>query len=424
MSTVFNIPESNLEALTIRLEKLTRRAKKLGKPTPILTKVGEHEEVVDKKKGLVRKYIEVTIDSVPVCVNSWDFIAKIELGDSEVGLIIYRVPDVLPDIDIPLEYRQTTNYCSHCNKSVWRNNVYVLRHQVTNQWMQVGTQCLGQFLGGVNPEDVVKNMECLIDFDAICLGAQDPNFFGFGSGAIHLDLEQTLTFTAFVIKSAGWLSRSKARELSQQDEYKTATADLVNSAYFTPERDQSEKVKALVREFDEITQEEKDKFTSQVEAALAWIRSTDDEQNSDYYHNLLICCSGETFNKKHMGIVASLLVAYQNTMGRLEELKAKQNKALTLTHLGTVGKRETFHVTVKRLHEMQSQWGSKVGIFMEDKSGNRLTWWATSNPDVEIGTSYEIVAGVKSHDTYQNAPTTTITRAKIVGCIGSIGGIS
>lgn len=416
----YSIPQSNFEVLCQRLEKLTRWAKKIGKKVPQLVKIGEHSEIVDQKKGLSRTYYDVTIESEPVCVDNWDFIAKIELGDPEVGLVISRVPGVLEDIDIPLEYRKTTNYCTHCKKNVRRNSVFIVRHQITGEWAQIGRQCLSLYLGGTDPEDIVKYMEMLIDLDGICQGAGDPNFFGFGRDSQRLDLESTLNFVGFTIKNLGWLSRSKSRELAEQDIFKSATADIVQSVYFTPEKDQSQVVKTLVADYEQIDEVEKAKLQEETEKALLWIRSTDDENNSDYLHNLLVCCSGETFDRKHIGIVASLLIAHQNTLGRLEDLKNRQNQAVNLRHVGTVGKRETFDLTVKQLHSMQSQWGSKTGVFFEDKDSNRITWWAAGNPDVEIGSTYQVVASVKSHDSYQGIPQTTITRAKVAGAVGQL----
>jgi hypothetical protein len=413
--TTYAVPESNFAKLCERLDKLTRRARKLGKAVPVLTKVGEHTEVVDQKKVLLRNYYDVVIESEPVCVADYDFVAKIELGDSEVGLVISRCPGVLEGVDIPLEYRKTTNYCTHCKKNVHRNSVFIIRHRITGDWAQIGRQCLGLYLGGVDPEDVVKQMECLINFDALCAGAQDPSYFGFNNQCDRLDLENTLNFVGFAIKKLGWLSRSKSRELAEQEIYKNATADIVHSAYFTPKRDQSEVVKTLVSDYDEIDESEKQKLSEEVEKALVWIRSTDDEQNSDYLHNLFICCSGETFDRKHLGIVSSLLVAYNYTNGLIEKKKIEQ---ATSNHIGTVGARDTFRLKVVNLVETQSQWGAKTGVMFVDEQGNKLVWWASKTVDVEVGTTYEVVGKVKKHTEYKGVNQTELSHCKVVGAIG------
>jgi hypothetical protein len=175
----YKIAEGNWEYLLKRIEKLTRRAKKLGLSTPVLTKIGEHEEIVDTKRKLSMVFYDITIESEPVCVAGWDFMATIELGDEEVGLIINRVPGMHPELDIPHEYRQTTNYCEHCHKNVRRNSVYILRHQESEAFTQVGRNCLGQFIGGVDPENIVKQLDMLTQIVDLTTGSADPGFFGF-----------------------------------------------------------------------------------------------------------------------------------------------------------------------------------------------------------------------------------------------------
>lgn len=415
MGQIYSIPEFNFQTLCQRLEKLTRRAVRLGRTVPVLTKVGERTEVVDQKKGLLRTYFDVMIESEPVCVNGWTFVATIELGDSEVGLVINRVPDVFPDTGIPLEFRKTTNYCSHCNKNVRRNNVYVVRHNVTGEWKQIGRQCLGQFLGGVDPEDVVRYMESTINFDALCSGASDPNFFGFRSRVETLDLMQTLVFTGFAIDKLGWLSRSKSRELSQNGENKRATADYIESAYFTPEKDQDYKTKELVQAFDDLTEQDKQKYVENAERAVEWIRSTNDEERSDFLHNLAVTCSHETFNRKHMGIVVSLLVAYNYATAQQEK---KNIEKLTSNYVGVVGSKLTFQAKVVNLVETQSQWGQKTGVMFVDQQGNKLLWWASKVVDVQVGMNYEVTAKVKRHSEYKSVKQTEISHSKIARPIG------
>src|SRR5574343_1650590 len=173
----YKIAEGNWEYLLKRIEKLTRRATRLGLKTPVLSKVSAHEEVVDAKRQISMVFYDVTIEAEPVCVAGWDFMATIELGDEEVGLIINRVPGMHPNLDIPHEYRQTTNYCDHCQKHVRRNSVYILRHQVNETFTQVGRNCLGQFSGGVDPENVVKQLDMLTQIISLAEGAGEPGFF-------------------------------------------------------------------------------------------------------------------------------------------------------------------------------------------------------------------------------------------------------
>ena len=414
----YAIPADNWAKLLERIEKLTRRAKKLGRLVPTLTKVGEHDEVVDAKRGISRTFYDVELVSEPVAVAGWDFVATVELGDSEVGLVINRVPGVLDGVDIPAEYRKTTNYCSHCQKAVRRNNVYVLHNSQSGSWQQVGRNCLGQFLGGIDPEDVVRQMELVINIDALCTGAQGSDYFGLGGTSDYLDLQSTLVFTGFVIRQLGWLSRTKARELSEDGRSVRATADVIADAYFTMESYKSQEAKDVIRAFDAVSDADKATLEMQAEAAVEWIRSTSEDDRNDYLHNLYVCCSSSSFNRKHLGIVASLLVAHQNTMGRLEKLKAEAAGRKASEHFGEVGKRQTFQLLVKDIKFWSNNFGTTMAIFFEDANGNRAIWKSSREVDVEIGSTYEIAGKVKNHSDYKGMKQTELSHCKISGAIG------
>jgi hypothetical protein len=401
-SPTYKIPESNWFPLCERLEKLSRRAKKLGRRVPTLNVVKEYSEVIDPKRGLSMTYYDITIESEPVCVNGWDFVASIEMGDAEVGLIINKTPQFY-DTEVPTQFRNTGGFCDHCKLSRRRNSVYVVHHQVTSEWKQVGRNCLGQFLGGVDSEAVVQQMELLIALDSLCVGAGDGGFFG-GSSECSSLIDKVLLMTDHAIKQGGWLSRTKAREY---DPPKTATADIVRKALFNQPRGQRLDVRALTNSFSPT-----DADREFVEKVIAWTRSLSDQGESlnDYLHNLTVVCSKETVTIKHLGIVCSAIAAYKNMLARQQE----QTKAESLKHVGTVGKRETFSLTLKDIKHWPGYMGGiTTAFFFNDPDGNVVIWKASNAPDLEVGTTYMMTGKVKSHEEFRGRPQTLITHAKV-----------
>lgn len=78
-------------------------------------------------------------------------------------------------------------------------------------------------------------------------------------------------------------------------------------------------------------------------------------------------------------------------------------------HVGTVGKREVFRLTVKRVIGTQSgQWNTQLHI-MADAAGNTFKWFA-SNTALDEGKTYDVKATVKSHEVYKGQNQTIITR--------------
>lgn len=374
---------------------------------PILNVVGETEE--QNELGVIQKFYKVTISSEPIRVNDWQFIASIDItNDPNVGRIINRVPGVLEDTSIPAKYRTTNNYCEHCNVQRHRNSVFVLYNSNLNEWKQVGRNCLADFLGGIDPEEYVKSMELVINFINNCEGAQNFDYFGLNHYGSIMDLRATLVFSNFVISKFGWVSRSKAREKNMNGEICDATADIVQNTLLTPPAYWSPPIKELMQEWDDT--ENKEKFEQNVEEAIEWIRSTNDETNSDYMHNLYVVCKNDSFDRKHIGIACSLIPAYLSTKERVEK-HTKENA--NLTHVGIVGNKENLLLTVKKFMYWGNNYGVTTAVFFEDPNGNKVLWKASKDPELQEGETYEIKATVKEHAFYNQKPQTIITRAKV-----------
>ena len=407
---VYNIPESNYELLLAKIEKMSRRANKLGRSVPVVSVVGQHAEVVNEKKGITRNIIEVTINAEPIKVDGWEFIASIDVSDDpEIGRVIRRVPGAMKDVDLPHEYRNATGVCEHCNKNRRRNGVYILYNAKLNEWKQVGRNCLADFLGGCDPEEYIKYMQFFINLDDLCSGSQNSDYFGVGGADYRLDIRSVLTFTNFVIDKFGWLSRSKSRELSEEGVYKMATSGYVKDFYTISPAYRSPTISNLARDFDNLSAEELIKFNIGVDEAIDWIRSTDDELNNDYLHNLYVCCYGDTIDKKHIGLVCSLVIAYKSAMGLLEKRERMIAKS---NHVGVVGDKIELQLKVVDKKLWQNNYGGVDAIFFEDESGNKLIWKATNSPRIDIDSTYNVKGTIKKHSDYKGLLQTELTRCK------------
>jgi len=115
---------------------------------------------------------------------------------------------------------------------------------------------------------------------------------------------------------------------------------------------------------------------------------------------------------------------------RLDRERAKARSR----HVGAVGKRGVFRVTIERtiVIENEYKWGDKLLYLLRDSNGNRLTWFCSGrrlriacSPDdprgwqVEVGKyerrakdgeTLQIRATVKKHDTYDGERQTVLSR--------------
>jgi hypothetical protein len=83
-------------------------------------------------------------------------------------------------------------------------------------------------------------------------------------------------------------------------------------------------------------------------------------------------------SERTIGIVASLIFAYQREMGKLAERKARNEKFANSQFVGEIKQRTVFEL--KLLAEPQhyeNDFGGSYLFRLEDRDGNQIVWWAS-----------------------------------------------
>lgn len=151
------IPTQNVSSLTAAIEKLAKKAAKLGCVAPTVTfgnkvmiKVGD-EQYIEK--------IEVTVTGNAPKLNGWSFIGTIEAVE---GNSVLRS---VPGDEIPEHYRNANPCnCDHCNINRKRNSTFIVRNE-SGAFKQIGRSCLKDFLGHASPEQVAAYAESLAELN-------------------------------------------------------------------------------------------------------------------------------------------------------------------------------------------------------------------------------------------------------------------
>lgn len=419
--TLFLIPEGNMPELEAKLAKLARKAAKLHLTPPAVTTLG-HQDVplwrntktlagpreaaespgADWRQVGMRRYLEIELAGEAPSVPGWDLLAVLEHGDSEVGNVVRNVPGR----QLPPAYRTVANLCQHCDTRRNRLQTYVLQDSQTGALKQVGRNCLADFLR--NPEEAMNLCARLEILRSAALACQSA-----GGGVARDDRVGTdvlLALTSRLTKGIGWVSKRMALEAQEKGEgYQETTAGWCQQVYFNPRffeprRDDSPKtvrVRELVGEVDDHDRE-------LAEQVIEWVRASRERahQLNDYEHNLLVVLSDDSVRDKHLGIACSAVAAYGHHLRRQEQARA----AATTTHVGTVGKRELFAVTVAGLSYFDGQYGVRVLVRMKDTDGNALVWWTGDGCPLKEGETYLVRGTVKEHAHYKGAPQTVLTR--------------
>lgn len=405
--TVHKIPESNMAGLRARVEKLNKRAAKLGCPPISIVEVGrevlrykEHrfsdiDGLVESDQAAAERIIPlvlVTMTGEAPKLNGWTFLGTIQhLG--EEGNILRLVPEET----VPEAYRKATNNCDQCRTARPRIDTFIVRHD-DGRHAQVGRQCLKDFLGHEDPEHAASMAGLFCDARDLMGEAADPDWGGGGGNSF--DFEDRLMFmtrVAQAVRLYGWVSKAMAR-----DQDKTPTAAEASSLLHPPKNQPR-------------PPEPTEADGKMAEAAIAWVQALEADRGpnaNDYEWNLITAFKNEDglLHRRCLGIAASAVSGY----GRAKEIEMRRSHAAqTSKHFGTVKVRADFTLTVVSVRFIAGDYGTTAIHSLVDADGNQATWFSSSET-LEVGKTYLLKGTVKAHQVYQGVAQTVITRCKVL----------
>ena len=403
-SAEYEIAERNLPRLLEGVKVLNRKATRLGVRPVLVEELGEefrtlHRE--DPRSGrrwqTMVRYVTVRVTGEGPKVNGWTFAAVVTSLDGTNMLA--AVPGL--DRDLPLAYRTAPPKCDHCGLHRQRSETFVLHRQ--DRWVQVGRQCLKDFLGYNDPHRLADLCSMLAALRDLCAEAEDDaeeegGGGGGGRSERWLPLPRYLTVVATLVRTAGWVSRGQARD----NERLTATADQALMALFP----YSESEHRLARETEAaITDADAD----QAAAALTWAQGIPADTREDYLHNVRTIALRGMTNVKFAGVAASIIRAYQRVLADERRAERTRQVAATSRHFGTVGERAVFTLTVEKVITLDGQFGTTYLHKFTDPQGNVAVWFSSSEK-LDEGETVTVKATVKRHDQREGVAQTILTR--------------
>ncbi len=402
---VFRVVRFNLDSLTKRVEKINRRAVKLGVEPIILTVTDEsfdREVIENGKVKEVISYVFVVLSQNTVKLNGYQFAATIE--HDEDGNVVRTVPGVEGDF---IRFRTAPALCEHCNTIRRRNDTFVVLHE-DGHTKQVGRNCLVDFLGS-DAMRAAQVAEWMIELEDAAESAE-RDFTG-GAAVRVYDLAEFLTHVALMIRENGWVSKSAASD------YKTPTAILAESNMNECIAKQYREPQGWGRDADwHVLPSAEDREAA--DAAIAWARehfgSMDINERSDFDHNMAVATAKDFLPTRRTGLAAYAVQAHRKA---IEVEVTKQAKAVS-SFVGSEGEKITVQVTVSRIVELADRYsfdgGTKPLYLMVDGNGNTIKWFASNyNSGMKAGESYTVTGTVKRHeDDAQYGKATLLTRCK------------
>jgi hypothetical protein len=227
------------------------------------------------------------------------------------------------------------------------------------------------------------------------LGAGEEGLEGGGGDNMTRTLDEFLPYVAWCVREVGWKSRTVAREHGGP-----ATADTA-FFYMTDEK---------ARKKDNVDISDED--TAEATAAIAWVEAITDEdiakERGDFLHNLRAVAHTGLVTMRTAGIAGAVIIAYQRAVGRERQRKERASRQELDAFVGTVGKRETWNVTLDFVTGYETSYGYTTLLKFRTDDGATLVWKASGEPK-----TFKIVDGVVQKDAHARPLLTEITRADV-----------
>jgi ribosomal protein L36 len=403
------IPAVNMPRLQSEINRLNKRAKKLG-CQPLELKIVKTISVKRADPVLKIEYestsYECEIIGESPKLNGWTLIASIEPIKNQTTNTVENVVREVPGVICPAEYRTTNMECQHCNTIRRRSAIFVLRNE-KNEHKQVGRNCIADFLGNVSPDHLLNKAECLWGAAGLMSDAREENW-GSGRGERIVEIMHFVTIVSVLCRRLGWMPRSKA------EVGKVPTASLAWDICAYPT---SEKIQKFVREHN-IEAEERD--AALAEDAVRWAAAIEPlTAPSTYLYDLGVCCRQDLVSYKTTGYVASVISAFQRHLSDELAKNAPQNEKSprpAKQHIGVEKERIVLNdLTITHATSYSGNYGAKTFIRFTDSNQNVLIWRATGNPEwAVIGDKVSIKATIKKHETFNGQPNTILSRVDLI----------
>lgn len=393
---VYAIYESFFADVEKKLNRVAKKCVKHGNDF-VFKVVGEEiRESYNKEIGRkeYHKFILVEVDGTAK-IDDWECIAVLEVHNA--GNIIRRINT---EINVPERFKVSKDICEHCNTKRHRNNLYVIHNTKTDEWKQVGGNCLNLYTNGLNMEYVASYMDGITELE------EYNGVFG-ANGRPYFTVKEILSYAVEIIEKVGYFNSNSY--LPTKSLVSWLVHSPFNKAVEEINRD-LENARLMVRidKNDFFKEDTEDK----VEKIIEYYNNIEDD--SEFIHNIHVILNEGYVSSKNFGFLCYLPEGYSKYIQKeIEKAKMEEEKS---EHFGNIGERYKDKVIryVKLITTWGTQWGTTYiyKIVLED--GIVLTWKTSNGLYLEDDEEFDKISfTIKSHNEYKGKKQTEITRCKV-----------
>ncbi len=404
---IYEIPSWNVPRLYTEVEKLNKKAAKFGSQPLVLTEHGVilepdptyHEALdigINSYESIPKiKMHRISISGDPIKIAGWTFVGKLD----HITFPGHVIVNAVPGQSVPETFFHSEPRCEHCNRIRRRYDTFVLRNNDNNTHIQVGRQCLRDFLGH-DPVHVISHLAGIFKLlDELADG--DERWYGGRCFEPAYDKMHVLKATSAIIRTFGWTSRAAADPMIG----KHATAEHV---LFLLGPATNAETAQLKREFAAKIKFDENLDTKNAIGAVEWLEKQPKEGANEYMFNLHTINSNVNVPSSMFGYWCSLMSAYFKAQEK-NVINKSQNKISEW--VGNEGDKIESVVLVLSKSGIDGYYGHVNCIKMLDNEGRTLMWFASGDSSfLEPGHMYDIKGRVKKHNLYQDWKETILTR--------------
>jgi hypothetical protein len=364
--TIFDIPAPNMKKLCAKLEKLNKKAKKLGFPPATLEVIKQYKVESKEYPFVPMQYYQVKVIGEGPIISGWRWIGVIDHVSFSGVSIVHKIGQ--DGEDIPSKYYDAPPDCDHCNLKRTRNKTYLLKNLSTGEIKQVGKSCLRDFLGHKDAESIASS---LLLWDELEIDKYETweESEGSGGGYMGIPIHELLFLGIVIIERDGkYISKNNHEFDDIPTAYKLES--VIPKAYKIPESKRNDGVF-----WPTLKQKER------AVEALAWILTLDPEkyakengESFNFIKNLKQIALSKIVEPSGFAYALQILVMHEKDKRKQREEEKRNN----LFFLGEVGEKISLNVTLQRKIPYDNQWGGGTIYVFESEDGNQIIWKPSS----------------------------------------------
>lgn len=398
----YDIPLSKADKLEALIAKYSKKGgvftfKRLGE-----TLVDGTVSYVDRSSGRpIERSVPVKVKCVTVevegsyVINGWQFVGTIEFLSA--GNVI-RLADREFEGKVPERYRHASPICEHCGTTRARKDCYLIHNAETDEWKQVGRNCLMDYTHGMDAELCASIMELQAKFLSLCANEYDADSF-MGDGYHHTNVG--IPFENAFAKAYGVINRFGYAKAGMGD---LSTKERIRDAFFT--------VNEIYLDLKKPSEEELNEFRSYAKSCLS--------KQGDFWKNASTVCLSEYVEARDFGLLGALINCW---LSDIAKAKARALKAKS-EFVGNVGDRISVEVKSARTLYVKPGYGYySPDTYVNEivgTDGNVYVWSSQTCVENEFASWFDeeedaliLTATVKEHSEYKGVKQTVVTRGRL-----------